>query len=178
MPGEWETFYFMLGGSAAALIGLLFVVVTLRGYSNDATRLSLAQRTFITPVVLYFVTIVIISSAAVMPELPPEWMAVAIIVPSAYGIIVAAQSLYRLFAGRLEAPHWTDYVYYGVLPAIVHLWLIGSAIALWRGAENSVYGLAVGVLALLLLGIRDAWDLATWLSAHQNDAASGEAPPG
>jgi hypothetical protein len=29
MPLEWDTFYLMVGSSAAALIGLLFVVITL-----------------------------------------------------------------------------------------------------------------------------------------------------
>jgi hypothetical protein len=51
----------------------------------------------------------------------------------------------------------------GRLPAIEHVWLLIAAWMLWRAVAFAEYGVALGVMALLLLGIRDAWDLATWL---------------
>jgi hypothetical protein len=41
---------------------------------------------------------------------------------------------------------------------------------LLSGAGFAAHGLAAAVLALLFLGIRDAWDLATWLAYHPDDA--------
>ena len=162
MPEAWETFYFMVGSSAGALIGLLFVVVTLTG-EIDPARATIAQRAFMSPTVFHFVTVLIISCAAVVAILPVAAMALAIAVPAVIGTLNSIAALVRLSGGKLTAPHWTDYVYYGALPTVCHLWLILVAWELWQGASFAPYGVALGAMALLLLGIRDAWDLATWL---------------
>jgi hypothetical protein len=39
--------------------------------------------------------------------------------------------------------------------------------ALWQGNAFALDGIAVAILALLLIGIADAWDLATYLSNHR-----------
>ena len=36
MPQGWESFYLLIGGAAGALIGLLFVVITLTAELNPA----------------------------------------------------------------------------------------------------------------------------------------------
>ena len=37
----------------------------------------------------------------------------------------------------------------------------------WLGTRHLVYSPAAGSLAMPMLGIRDAWDLATWLTYHR-----------
>lgn len=162
MPEQWETFYLMVGSSAAALIGLLFVVISLAGEVESA-RMPAAQRTFISPTVFHFVTVMVVSCAAVVTTLPAPAMALAIAIPSVIGAANAGAALARLAGGRLAVPHWTDYVFYGALPAVGHVWLIVTAWLVWREAAFAEYGVALGTMGLLLLGIRDAWDLATWL---------------
>jgi hypothetical protein len=162
MPEAWETYYLMVGSSAGALIGLLFVVVTLAG-NIDVAKVNMAQRTFMSPTVFHFVTVLVISCAAVVTTLPAPAMALAIAVPAFFGAINSGAAFFRLARGKLDATHWTDYLYYGALPAIEHVWLLIAAWMLWRAVAFAEYGVALGVMALLLLGIRDAWDLATWL---------------
>lgn len=162
MPEAWETFYLMVGSSAGALIGLLFVVITLTG-EIDRTRIAMAQSTFMSPTVFHFVTVLIISSAAVVTSLPAPAMALVIAVPAVIGATSSVAALFRLGGGTPAATHWTDYLYYGTLPAICHLWLVLAAWAVWREVDWAPYSVAAGAMALLLLGIRDAWDLATWL---------------
>lgn len=162
MPEAWETFYLMVGSSAGALIGLLFVVITLTG-EIDPAKATIAQRTFMSPTVFHFVTVLIISCAAVVTVLPAPAMALSIAVPAVIGTLNSLAALLRLSSGKLAAPHWTDYIYYGVLPTIGHLWLLLAAWAVWQGVTWAAYSVALGAMALLLLGIRDAWDLATWL---------------
>ena len=166
MPEAWETYYLIVGSSAGALIGLLFVVITLSG-EIDPARASIAQRTFMSPTVFHFVTVMIISCAAVVTTLPPAAMALAIGVPAIFGAVNSGGAFFRLASGKLDATHWTDYVYYGVLPAVGHLWLVVAAWMVWQGTGFAEYGVALGAMALLLLGIRDAWDLATWLTYHR-----------
>ena len=162
MPEAWETFYLMVGSSAGALIGLLFVVVTLAG-EIDPAKATIAQRTFMSPTVFHFVTVLIVSCAAVVTTLPAPGMALAIAVPASIGSVNSLAALLRLASGKLAATHWTDYVYYGALPALAHLWLVVAGLTVWQGAVFAPYSVALGAMALLLLGIRDAWDLATWL---------------
>ena len=69
-------------------------------------------------------------------------------------------------AGRVGSA--LDYVFYGAFPGVVYLWLIAAAAGLWSDSLFGLYGLAVGTLALLLIGIRDAWDLAVWLIYHRD----------
>ncbi len=167
MPEAWETFYLMVGSSAAALIGLLFVVITLAG-EVDPSKAGAAQGTFLTPTVLHFAIVFVISCAAVAPELPPPVMATAIALPALVGLIYAVAAVLRLATGKIPAAHWTDYAFYGVLPAACYLWLLATAWGLWQEATVAEASLALGMVALLLLAIRDAWDLATWLTYHKN----------
>jgi hypothetical protein len=95
-------------------------------------------------------------------------MGAAIVVPAAIGLFFSVGALTRLSTGRIAAPHWTDYAFYGALPAICYFWILGSGIGVGTDASWADGSVAVGVLALLLLGIRDAWDLATWLTYHKN----------
>ena len=168
MPAEWETFYFMMGSAAAGLIGLLFVVVTLSG-DIDATKAARAQGTFLTPTVFHFVTAVIISAAAVMPSLHAAAMATAIAIPAIIGFGFAAKATLQMLRGTANVPHWSDYLFYGALPTVIYVWLIASAWGAWQGVSIAYTGVGIGVLALLLLGIRDAWDLVTWLAYHRHE---------
>jgi hypothetical protein len=166
MPEAWETYYLMVGSSAGALIGLLFVVITLSG-EIDPARGTIAQRVFMSPTVFHFVAVMIVSCAAVVTTLPAPAMALAIAVPAVIGAYNSGAAFYRLASHQLDATHWTDYLYYGVLPAIGHIWLIAAAWLVWQAVPTAEYNVALGVMALLLLGIRDAWDLATWLTSHK-----------
>ena len=57
-----------------------------------------------------------------------------------------------MFLGSVNAPHWSDYVFYGGVPTVIYLWLIASAWGIWQGASIAYTGVGVGILALLLLG--------------------------
>ena len=167
MPTEWETFYLMVGSSAVILIGLLFVVITLSS-NMEAHRAVIGARIYMTPTVYHLSTIVLVSAVALMPGTPLYAMALVVAVPALSGFVYAALSLLRMFRNP-PVPHWTDYVYYGVVPGLVQLWLIAAAWAFWQESEPAAYAIAAGLVALLLVGTRDAWDLATYLVTARAD---------
>lgn len=167
MPSEWETYYLMVGSSAVILIGLLFVVITLSS-NLEARRAVIGARIYMTPTVYHLGTIVLVSAAALMPGTPLYAMALVVAVPALSGFVYAALSLVRMFRNP-PVPHWTDYIYYGVVPGLVHLWLIAAAWAFWRESEPAAHAIAAGLVALLLIGTRDAWDLATYLVTARAD---------
>jgi hypothetical protein len=157
----------MVGSSSAGLIGLLFVVITLTSQRDSATA-EIGSRTFVTPTVFHFGVILLISTVAVMPEVSLGTMALAIAGAALVGLIFAGVIIARMVRRTVAVPHWSDYVFYGILPAAAYLGMLCSAAGLWSGASFALHGIAVAALALLLIGIRDAWDLATWLAYHRD----------
>lgn len=78
--------------------------------------------------------------------------------------------------GRLKEVHWTDLWFYGVLPSALYLALGLDALAFAQAWPCAHYGLAVVTTALLLLAIRNEWDLITWIAprAEPEDPHFGE----
>jgi hypothetical protein len=66
-----------------------------------------------------------------------------------------------------EGVHWSDFWWYGVGPAAIYLGMTIAAGAVWAGASRAPSWVAIVLLALLLMGIRNAWDLVTWLAPRR-----------
>jgi hypothetical protein len=160
----WDDFYLLIGSAGGALIGLLFVVVTLtNGGDRDQTVRS--QRLFMTPNVVHFGVVVVASAAAMAPGLP--FLAEAAVIGGAglVGLVYAAWVALHLFKGdRVAVPDWSDPWWYGVAPAAAYAALVAAALAVAAGRHGAVYAVAAVVTSLLIIGIRNAWDLVTWLA--------------
>lgn len=170
---EWETFYFMLGSAGAGLIGLLFVVVTLTaGFERAQTYRG--ARLFLSPTALHFALILTISAIAVSPGLPMPAIGVLFGVVGLVGLTFAVRSSIGIRqpppAGT-EGPHWTDFWMYGVAPAAIYVGIVVASAALWFGAEWAPFAVAALLLSLMLIAIRDAWDLLTWIAPRSKDNA-------
>jgi hypothetical protein len=161
----WHEFYFMIGTTAGALIGLLFVVITLTA-NIEPGRAALGLRAYATPTVVHFASVLFVSAIALIPELSTRVAGSLLLIPCAGGLTYAGIVI-RRFMGRLPSPpHWTDPIFYAVLPTLGYLALTAAAVAFIGGSAIARDVLATGALVLLFLGIRDAWDLASWLSTH------------
>lgn len=160
----WNEFYFMTGSSAAALIGLLFVVATLTS-GRDRSTMETGQKLFITPLVWHFGAVLVLSAAALMPPITPIPHALLGGVISLVGIGFGMWITIRIS----RAPHgieagWFDVWWYGVIPAIIYALLGVTAVAIAAGASWALVALAVVQMALLLTTIHNAWDLVTYLA--------------
>jgi hypothetical protein len=81
------------------------------------------------------------------------------------------------FRRGADPPHWSDFWGYGAAPAAAYVLLEAAAYGLWRAAAWAPYLLAAVMLVLLLVAIRNAWDLLTWM-APGRDAGQAGPPPG
>ena len=68
--------------------------------------------------------------------------------------------------------HWSDTWGYGAAPFAASLALAVSAAAIWFAPNWAARGIAASVVAMLLIAIRNAWDLVTWISA-KGDLSNG-----
>ena len=161
----WSNFYVMAGSSSAALIGLMFVVITLvtgmeREGSSDGTA------TFSTPTVVYFSCALFVSAVLVAPWPSLLGPAVVLGLVGACGFVYTVRVLFR--AKRLAAyrPDAEDWAWYTILPFVAYCAILGGAIALSRSAGAAIYAVAGGVLLLTFIGIRNAWDVVTYLAVR------------
>jgi hypothetical protein len=157
---EWESFYVIVGSSGGALIGLQFVVITL---ISDRRQLAKADSlsAFGTPTVVHFTGALIVSAimSAPWPSLFPLSIALALcgLGGLAYGAIV----IRRARRQTSYQPVWEDWLWHTILPCSVYAALAVAAAFLSPGDPIAAFGIAAAALALLLIGIHNAWDTVT-----------------
>ena len=162
----WDSFYLLIGTTAGALIGLLFVVTTLT-VDLERTRAQRGATIYMTPTVFHFAVVVTASAMALVPEIGAAPAGTVLGGYALAGLAAALSVTVRIARGSKvpgEAAHWTDIWYYGAGPSIVYLVLGAGALAAWTASERAPAIAGAALTALLLLGIRNAWDLVTWLA--------------
>jgi hypothetical protein len=170
MLKEWESFYLLIGSAAAALIGLLFVVVSLTA-NLEERRATLGAKIFMSPTVFHLGVVLVISAAGLTPGMEPGPLAAIVALCVVIGGPYTALNGYRIHDGeQLPNPaHWSDEWCYGWIPTALYVALAACAVAIWRFPEVGEYAVGLTLVALLLMAIRNAWDLVTYL-APRHDA--------
>ena len=74
---EWESFYVIVGSSAAALTGLMFVVIALNSEARTEAGPT-ALRAFATPIIVHFGAVLLISALLSTPEVAPQIVQIVI----------------------------------------------------------------------------------------------------
>jgi hypothetical protein len=174
----WDNYFVLLGTAAAGLIGLLFVVVTLTS-SFERSRALRAGGIYMTPIAVHFGVVLSISACTLVPRLTLPQLAVLIAVFTVLGFSASMRTCFGIadFHKNADPPHWSDFWGYGAAPAAAYMLLAAGAAGVWRRADWAPYLLAAVLLVLLLVAIRNAWDLLTWM-APGRDSGQGGQPPG
>jgi hypothetical protein len=170
---HWGEFYLLAGSAAAVLIGLIFVVVTLMQDKPRSTMMA-GARLYMGPVVLQVSFVLVLSAAALTPEIGARDYAIIAAVVAAWGLYRGVQSIVgiRKLCWQEDPPHWSDSWFYGVFPTILSLGVAEVAWAFWSGEPWAVRGAAVVNTSILLLAIRNEWDLITWLAPRRESEPS------
>ena len=170
MFAGWQTFYQMTGEAAATLTGLLFVIISLvAGREGAAT--SNGARLFTSPIVFHLTSVLVISGLALAPCYRP---AAPIVLITAWSLGALAYSTRNLI-GILRIPetsHWSDLWFYGVAPFAAYAVMAAAEVGVFLHWPYAIYTVALSLLGLLLLGIRNAWDLATFLAPRRSPTGS------
>jgi hypothetical protein len=154
---SWHDFFVLVGTAGATLLALLFVAVSLGAGFLSESRAD-ATRAFFSPVVIHFSVVFFLSAIALVPGHRTIFFTVVI-----GGCALAGLTVSLFTAIQLMPHNWTNYkedhVAYGLLPTISYAALLLAAEMVWTENGFAVDVLAGALLVLLLVNVRNAWDL-------------------
>jgi hypothetical protein len=164
MFAGWENFYLIVGPSAAALIGLMFVVVTLTT-ARDPQQIELGKHLYSSPIVFHLGVILSLSGAAIAPTIDARLFGIATVAASLAGIAFGVRSAVGIRRERLTgADSLFDMWWYGIVPGLAYVALCGAGAAVLTGVSWSATAVAIALMVLLLVSIHAEWDLVTFLA--------------
>jgi hypothetical protein len=167
----WHEFYGLLGTAAAALLALLFVAASL-GATIFTAESAGATRTFMSPVVFHYSNIMFLSIIALIPTQTWESFGLTIAIAATASVVYSGFILYRLAYD--ENADFGDRVAYGVIPVITYLTGLYAAYRILNESKTGLEILAGASLALLVVNIRNAWDLMISLARKSNEQRMSE----
>ncbi len=169
MLESWHEFYGLLGTAAAALVALLFVAASIgAGFLDPARTRSGATRTYMSPVVFHYAAVLFVSLVVLIPSHTPASLGISIGIAAAVGVVYSLVVVVRLMRDNIS--DLADRFGYGAIPLVAYA---AAVIAAWLIARGSIAGpdvLAGALLLLLVVNIRNAWDLTLAFVKRQVEA--------
>lgn len=154
---EWRDFYVMIGTASGAIVGANFVVVTL---SAGVESRSIGIRGFISPTAVHLASVLLGSAILAIPGITALALAILLglggLAGAGYGVVV----LTRIWNMKLAIE---DRCWYALLPIVAYLIMLASAVMIVVHIDSPLYALAGSLLLLLVIGMRNAWDMASFM---------------
>lgn len=160
---EWETFYVIVGSSAAALTGLQFVVIALTA-QRRAVSDPKSLEAFGTPTIVHFCVVLTIAAVVVMPHQTSLTLAAALATLGVAGVVYALVTARRTKRQTGYVPVLEDWLWHAGFPLISYAALFATGVAAMSHIGGALYSVAIISLLLLFIGIHNAWDSAIYVS--------------
>ncbi|MBV8644174.1 MAG: hypothetical protein JO225_09710 [Candidatus Eremiobacteraeota bacterium] len=165
---EWANFYVITGSSAAALTGLMFVVITLAAGSRTNTTKD-GISIFSTPTVVHFCAALFISVVLSAPWRSLVQPAIVLGVTSLFGLGYTLRVLLRTLRITTYRPDLEDWCWFVALPAFAYVVTLAAALRLAPDPTLSLFLYAGATILLVFLGIHNAWDVVTYIAVVNPD---------
>jgi len=162
----WQTFFFLVGSSGAALTGLQFVVIALIAESRRrATTREIDA--FATPTILHFCSVLLTSAILSAPWQGLSRVAFALGACGLSGVVYSAIVVGRARRQTSYRPVLEDWLWHAVLPLVSYALLLIAAIVLPGYPRRALFVVGATSLLLLFVGIHNAWDTVTYITVGQ-----------
>jgi hypothetical protein len=165
----------MTASSAAALTGLMFVVITLATGTERRRRSRDGISTFSTPTVLHFCAALFVSATLIAPWGSLLPVALLLGVAGVYGTGYVVRVMHLTRRQTQYVADVEDWVWYVTLPIVAYLTLLVAAVGLEILPHDALFAFAASVMLLIFIGIRNSWDVVTFLAISD---AGGPGPRG
>jgi hypothetical protein len=163
----WHDFFLTAAGASAALLGLLFVGVSINlAAIAGEERVALRARAGQAFVNLLFA--LVIALLMLIPDPDPVSIAFGLAVVAGLGLLSLARNLYPVIQSRTLVRYWAHIARRFGWTAIADLILIFTAWRVWTATDASAIQNLVTVLLVLLIGAADAaWEMLVEVSRER-----------
>ena len=165
---DWQNFYMLIGTAAATLTGLMFVVTTLiAGIDAHLSTLNAAVSAYNTPTVVHFGTVLLLAGLLSAPWQTFSSLSLLL------GLLGLGMVVYSIIVMRRmrRVPNYQstleDWSWYVAFPLLANILLILAAFMLPKNPSSALYMVGSAMMLLLLVGIRNAWDMVTFLAVER-----------
>jgi hypothetical protein len=169
----WDSYYVIIGSSAAALTGLNFVVVALGAESRTMTRTA-DLAAFGTPTIVHFCAALLVSAILSAPWRSAAALAACIGACGIAGLVYVVRAMLIVRRGTGYKPVFEDILWHFVLPLTAYTSLLVASAMFTGYMDAALFTIAPAVLLLMLIGIHNAWDTATWMTYFTKRQQGGE----
>ncbi len=161
----WENFYVITGTAAGGLTGLTFVVIALIRDVRSVRPTGLSV--FVTPTIVHFGGVLALAAFLSMPHLGRASLSAVFgaggLAGVVYGGVIAAKMPRR---DSVYVPVREDWIWNVIVPTVSYGALLLIALLIWWWPAEALYGVALVSVVLLFTGIRNAWDIAVWMTTR------------
>lgn len=161
----WANFYVITSAAAATLIGLLFVVITLAAERrvDDAAKIHV----YLTPTVVYLASILAVAALLTFPNQTRLTATLCICITGVLGLLYSGSVFFG--GDKKSYVERRDLIPYAGLPfASFGLHVLGG-ILLLHDSQRGLTFVAVGMLSLLVIAIRNSWAIAVGIVSVRPD---------
>jgi len=163
----WESFYVIIGSSAAALTGLMFVVVALIAESPSRETSSQGIAAFGTPTIVHFCVALLISGIL---SAPWHGLANADLALGGCGIGGVIYTLIVTRRARRQTgykPVLEDWLWHGIFPLAAYLGVAFASVLFRNDVAQALFIVGGATISLVFIGIHNSWDTVTYIAAQR-----------
>jgi hypothetical protein len=159
----WETFFFLIGSSGAALTGLQFVVIAL---ISESRRKATAReiQAFGTPTIVHFGAVLLLSALISAPWHSLSRVALVIGLYGGGGLLYTLITFLRARSLKSYRLVFEDWLWHVGLPLASYALALGAAYFIRDYPHRSLFVIGFSALMLLFIGIHNAWDAVTYIT--------------
>jgi len=163
----WQNFYVIVGSSAGALIGLQFVMISLIGrLPTTHSDGSDAGHAFSTPTVVHFTAVLVLAAAGCAPWRNATSLGIVWGAGGVVGLLYEISVVRTMLRQNAYRPQAEDWIFHAVMPLIAYGTLAFAGFYELKDLYLAMFAIGGAVLMLLVIGIHNAWDAATWHVFH------------
>jgi len=163
---QWANFYVITSASAATLLGLLFVLITLA--AERGRRDTASIRIYLTPAVIYFASVLLLSALLTIPNQTRLSAVMCICLEGIAGLGYSASLAVGRSPDRALYLQRSDLFPYVVFPFAAYVLMAAGGLLLLTRFEIGLDLVAAGMLALLAIAIRNSWAIAITIVSSQH----------
>jgi len=183
LPPAWHDFYSLVGSASATLVGLMFIAVSLgsgRWMPRERALLTASFSVFMSPTFIHFVYVLVTAIVLLVPSITAAVLGGLLILVGLGSLGHIARSLpfvrERYRVGTLDR---SDLVWYSLMPSIGYVLYLDAGVGMLGAAARGIPpthaldALAAASILLLVIGVRNAWDLVVFLVLRRIDDDAG-----